>query len=99
MPSSARKKKWAAMVLALGYASGLRAQLAEAENAATWVLMIFSPALLLAILIFFLVIRGPPCSTLFPYTTLFRSPAGADAAPLVADLFGRARRDVARRQV
>src|SRR2546430_12130991 len=30
---------------------------------------------------FFLMIRRPPRSTLFPYTTLFRSlPAGADAA-------------------
>src|SRR2546429_6930834 len=28
-------------------------------------------------LFFFLMIRRPPRSTLFPYTTLFRSPAGA----------------------
>jgi type IV secretory pathway VirB2 component (pilin) len=49
------------MVLALGYASGSRAQLAEAENAATWVLMIFSPALLLAILTVALVIVGILC--------------------------------------
>src|SRR6266481_8219190 len=28
---------------------------------------------------FFLMIRRPPRSTLFPYTTLFRSPAGAAA--------------------
>src|SRR5687768_18070877 len=27
---------------------------------------------------FFLMIRRPPRSTLFPYTTLFRSPAGLD---------------------
>src|SRR5256885_16258043 len=27
---------------------------------------------------FFLMIRRPPRSTLFPYTTLFRSPVGAD---------------------
>src|SRR5256885_17068190 len=29
---------------------------------------------------FFLMIRRPPRSTLFPYTTLFRSPLRADAA-------------------
>src|SRR6266536_5939414 len=29
------------------------------------------------LLFFFLMIRRPPRSTLFPYTTLFRSPAGA----------------------
>src|SRR5215467_14431494 len=28
--------------------------------------------------VFFLMIRRPPRSTLFPYTTLFRSPGGAD---------------------
>src|ERR1044071_1442955 len=32
--------------------------------------------LLLCCLIFFLMIRRPPRSTLFPYTTLFRSPQG-----------------------
>src|SRR2546425_4089863 len=48
------------------------------------------------ILFFFLMIRRPPRSTLFPYTTLFRSrgagapaglgtPAGPSAAPLRAD--------------
>src|SRR5438552_13999344 len=31
---------------------------------------------------FFLMIRRPPRSTLFPYTTLFRSPGGDDAGPL-----------------
>src|SRR2546426_1929802 len=31
------------------------------------------------ILFFFLMIRRPPRSTLFPYTTLFRSPAGRPA--------------------
>src|SRR3712207_7211907 len=31
-------------------------------------------------LFFFLMIRRPPRSTLFPYTTLFRSPAGPTAA-------------------
>src|SRR5438105_12692832 len=33
-----------------------------------------------AALHFFLMIRRPPRSTLFPYTTLFRSPAGATGA-------------------
>src|SRR5256885_12695521 len=31
---------------------------------------------------FFLMIRRPPRSTLFPYTTLFRSPRGHAAGPL-----------------
>src|SRR3990172_6975419 len=35
----------------------------------------------LVCLLFFLMIRRPPRSTLFPYTTLFRSPASADWAP------------------
>src|SRR6266516_6291158 len=30
---------------------------------------------------FFLMIRRPPRSTLFPYTTLFRSPAGPERLP------------------
>src|SRR6266542_4642677 len=33
------------------------------------------------LLIFFLMIRRPPRSTLFPYTTLFRSPDGAHRYP------------------
>src|SRR5258705_13928716 len=32
------------------------------------------------VLLFFLMIRRPPRSTLFPYTTLFRSPARAGSA-------------------
>src|ERR1043165_8516154 len=31
---------------------------------------------------FFLIIRRPPRSTLFPYTTLFRSPEGQDEYPV-----------------
>src|SRR5256885_8547341 len=31
-----------------------------------------------AVFVFFLMIRRPPRSTLFPYTTLFRSPASAE---------------------
>src|SRR5215217_9349360 len=31
---------------------------------------------------FFLMIRRPPRSTLFPYTTLFRSPAAAASRPI-----------------
>src|SRR5258708_11658511 len=34
---------------------------------------------------FFLMIRRPPRSTLFPYTTLFRSPGGADFIGLQSD--------------
>src|SRR5689334_23505772 len=33
------------------------------------------------LLFFFLMIRRPPRSTLFPYTTLFRSPAPSAASP------------------
>src|SRR6266850_5797372 len=33
--------------------------------------------MLCSLMFFFLMIRRPPRSTLFPYTTLFRSPAGA----------------------
>src|SRR2546425_7785882 len=53
---------------------------------------------------FFLMIRRPPRSTLFPYTTLFRSialPTPAARAPLAmqpdAHELGRARRDQAQR--
>src|SRR3712207_8415145 len=48
---------------------------------------------------FFLMIRRPPRSTLFPYTTLFRSPALEPADPGVAvRLGGRDRaRDLLRR--
>src|SRR6266540_318761 len=35
--------------------------------------------------LFFLMIRRPPRSTLFPYTTLFRSFRGRDGAPLRVD--------------
>src|SRR6266496_5289244 len=38
--------------------------------------------LIVVIAVFFLMIRRPPRSTLFPYTTLFRSPAPALANPL-----------------
>src|SRR2546422_10132457 len=44
-----------------------------------------SPLLTRAFVFFFLMIRRPPRSTLFPYTTLFRS--------LDADLLDRARAD------
>src|SRR5216684_7081817 len=41
-------------------------------------------AAMLCLLFFFLMIRRPPRSTLFPYTTLFRSPARGPG-PLRAD--------------
>src|SRR2546430_17687419 len=37
---------------------------------------------------FFLMIRRPPRSTLFPYTTLFRSDRGCSSIPSHSDLFG-----------
>src|SRR2546427_10102576 len=52
-----------------------------------------SALLFLSLLFFFLMIRRPPRSTLFPYTTLFRSYAGPivrfAAAPAVAIAFWR----------
>src|SRR6266480_4400480 len=47
--------------------------------------------LLILFIFFFLMIRRPPRSTLFPYTTLFRSPdrAGAVVAALGADQASR----------
>src|SRR2546426_12840224 len=53
------------------------------------------PAKILCIVImffFFLMIRRPPRSTLFPYTTLFRSPGGRLLLPAhrQADVFRRA---------
>src|SRR6266849_5813561 len=50
-----------------------------------------------AIFIFFsLMIRRPPRSTLFPYTTLFRSRGGPRAAPSVPSTSGCARAAAAR---
>src|SRR2546430_11619562 len=48
----------------------------------------------LAIFFFFLMIRRPPRSTLFPYTTLFRSPAkiaamAADTSPTSSNVMSR----------
>src|SRR2546430_11049027 len=37
------------------------------------------------LIFFFLMIRRPPRSTLFPYTTLFRSPCWAGPAPAPSD--------------
>src|SRR2546427_11844484 len=50
-------------------------------------------------LFFFLMIRRPPRSTLFPYTTLFRSQGDAEvrAQAVRGDLPGRGREQVARR--
>src|SRR3989454_2284113 len=42
-----------------------------------------------SLLFFFLMIRRPPRSTLFPYTTLFRSLTGAGIAPVVSISPGR----------
>src|SRR5256885_16667355 len=42
------------------------------------------------VVFFFLMIRRPPRSTLFPYTTLFRSPASHRATPAPASRADRA---------
>src|SRR3712207_7648356 len=47
---------------------------------------------------FFLMIRRPPRSTLFPYTTLFRSWLRHEGQCTSATGYGRARRDRALRQ-
>src|SRR6266571_8409225 len=44
-------------------------------------LVVFALSFLFFFFFFFLMIRRPPRSTLFPYTTLFRSGAGAWTAP------------------
>src|SRR2546425_11102996 len=44
--------------------------------------------LIIIFIFFFLMIRRPPRSTLFPYTTLFRSPAGRRPARLHTDADG-----------
>src|SRR3989442_3283086 len=62
--------------------------------------MVISPELLHHILFFFLMIRRPPRSTLFPYTTLFRSRRlqGARRVPLPDGQLGlRGHGDGARR--
>src|SRR2546425_10245053 len=51
---------------------------------------------MLRLLFFFLMIRRPPRSTLFPYTTLFRSP-GAQARALRRGPRGQTRRAVGAR--
>src|SRR2546429_4563764 len=51
--------------------------------------------LLLFLFFFFLMLRRPPRSTLFPYTTLFRSEAQACGTPVVAAAVGGLRTAVA----
>src|SRR5207249_8088101 len=47
--------------------------------------LVFTCSLLLLFLFFFLMIRPPPRSTLFPYTTLFRSLCHLLDEPLIQD--------------
>src|SRR5438034_7149088 len=42
-------------------------------------MLLFSLSAICRLLFFFLMLRRPPRSTLFPYTTLFRSPCGGAA--------------------
>src|SRR5438128_9079200 len=46
---------------------------------------------------FFLMIRRPPRSTLFPYTTLFRSRAALITAPIEVPMMWQGRRPASRR--
>src|SRR5208283_5967244 len=45
------------------------------------ILSIFDHLIFIFLLFFFLMIRRPPRSTLFPYTTLFRSTSASSAFP------------------
>src|SRR2546427_8886996 len=57
-------------------------------------MFIFSPlvsTICYSIFFFFLMIRRPPRSTLFPYTTLFRSPNGAGKTTLIDVICGLVR--------
>src|SRR5258708_17609023 len=47
---------------------------------------------------FFLMIRRPPRSTLFPYTTLFRSPSAEPVVPCSVDRDHATREEIARRR-
>src|SRR5256885_15270621 len=62
----------------------------------TWLLISYSHFILPSLFFFFLMIRRPPRSTLFPYTTLFRScrspGAAGTARPAGRSPTGRARR-------
>src|SRR5256884_10013759 len=51
-------------------------------------LCVYTPALGLSFFFFFLMIRRPPRSTLFPYTTLFRSLAESAALATVGATLG-----------
>src|SRR5205085_9992284 len=53
-------------------------------------LIFFLMSSLSFLLLFFLMIRPPPLSTLFPYTTLFRSMFGAIAGGIASALAGGA---------
>src|SRR5256885_10795761 len=53
----------------------------------------------LILFFFFLMIRRPPRSTLFPYTTLFRSSVGAEVRARRRDRDRQRRRSILRRSV
>src|ERR1022692_682330 len=55
-----------------------------------WALVLFSNNVNLSALCFFLMIRRPPRSTLFPYTTLFRSSSRMRRLSLFLHLFDEA---------
>src|SRR2546422_7271075 len=55
------------------------------------ILFIFKPSAPSVVFFFFLMIRRPPRSTLFPYTTLFRSDNGSVVASELALLYEAAR--------
>src|SRR5262252_7793010 len=99
MPSSACKKKQAAFrdMRAKSYITGRGNFRANFTTAHLDRLSLQGgeetlPRTAYAVLVFFLMIRRPPRSTLFPYTTLFRSIRFHKWPVLVASAGGRARR-------
>src|SRR5262245_64362576 len=52
--------------------------------------------MLLLVVLFFLIIRRPPRSTLFPYTTLFRSTSSTFAFEIIRTTTGVGERDKSR---
>src|SRR2546430_16572354 len=53
-----------------------------------YMLLVINPTVPLIIFFFFLMIRRPPRSTLFPYTTLFRSATGSSLLKRIRRLVG-----------
>src|SRR3989441_855690 len=73
-----KKKKWTTTVR-------VREYVILASRVTSCTSLLCSRTLVFSFFFFFLMIRRPPRSTLFPYTTLFRSPFGAPPAAAAAE--------------